>query len=56
MLTRVATIHEHVLQRLIARYMSLLTPLLTLVTGALVGGLIISVMGAILSVNDLAFQ
>lgn len=56
MLTRVATIHEHVLQRLIARTMSLLTPMLTLVTGALVGGLIISVMGAILSVNDLAFQ
>ena len=36
--------------------MSLVTPILTLVIGALVGGLILSVMNAILSVNELVFK
>jgi general secretion pathway protein F len=56
MLMRVATIFETALQRQLARLMSLLTPILTLLIGGLVGGLILSVMNAILSVNDLAFQ
>jgi general secretion pathway protein F len=55
MLMRVATVFETALQRQLARLMSLLTPILTLVIGGLVGGLILSVMTAILSVNDLAF-
>ena len=56
MLLRVATIFETALQRQLARLMTLLTPILTLLIGGLVGGLILSVMNAILSVNDLAFQ
>ncbi len=56
MLMRVATVFETALQRQLARLMSLLTPILTLLIGGLVGGLILSVMNAILSVNDLAFQ
>jgi general secretion pathway protein F len=35
---------------------TLLTPTLTLAIGAAVGGLILQVMTAVLSVNDLAFQ
>ena len=56
MLMRVATIFEATLQRQLARLLSLLTPILTLLIGGLVGGLILSVMNAILSVNELAFQ
>ena len=54
MLMRVAQVYEATLQRQLARLMSLLTPVLTLVIGGLVGGLILSVMSAILKVNDLA--
>jgi len=54
MLMRVATIFETALQRQISQLLTLLTPLLTLVIGATVGGLILTVMNAILSVNDLA--
>ena len=56
MLMRVATIFEATLQRQLARLLSLLTPILTLLIGGMVGGLILSVMNAILSVNELAFQ
>jgi general secretion pathway protein F len=56
MLMQVATIYEATLQRQLARLMSLVTPILTLAIGALVGGLILSVMNAILSVNDLVFK
>jgi type II secretory pathway component PulF len=35
---------------------SLVTPILTIVIGLLVGGLLLSVMGAIFSVNELAFR
>ena len=56
MLSRIATIYEVAMQRQLARLMGLLTPVLTLLIGGLVGGLILSVMNAILSVNDLAFQ
>jgi general secretion pathway protein F len=54
MLMRVAQVYEATLQRQLARFMSLLTPVLTLIIGGLVGGLILSVMSAILKVNDLA--
>jgi general secretion pathway protein F len=33
-----------------------LTPILTIVIGVVVGGLILSVIGAIVSVNELALQ
>ena len=38
----------------IERLMTLLTPLMTIALGLLIGGLIMSVMRAILSVNDMA--
>jgi general secretion pathway protein F len=54
MLMRVAQVYEATLQRQLARFMSLLTPVLTLLIGGLVGGLILSVMSAILKINELA--
>ena len=54
MLMRVATVYEDSLQRQLSRLMSLLTPVLTLLIGGMVGGLILSVMNAILKVNELA--
>jgi general secretion pathway protein F len=56
MLTRVADIFEVALQRQLDRMVALLTPLLTLGIGFMVGGLIVSVMGALLSINELAIQ
>jgi general secretion pathway protein F len=56
MLTRVADIFEVALQRQLDRMVALLTPLLTLGIGLLVGGLIVSVMGALLSINELAIS
>ena len=56
MLARVAEIYEAVLQRQLQRVTSLLTPILTVCIGLVVGGLLLSVMGAIVSVNDLALQ
>jgi general secretion pathway protein F len=35
---------------------ALITPILTLAIGLLVGGLIVSVMGALLSINELAIN
>jgi general secretion pathway protein F len=54
MLTRVAEMNEVELESRIERLMTLLTPALTVGIGLLVGGLIMSVMNAILSANDLA--
>jgi general secretion pathway protein F len=56
MLDRVGSIYELALQRQLGRLTNLLTPVLTLAMGALVGGLLLSVMGAIASVNDLALR
>jgi general secretion pathway protein F len=56
MLIQVATALESDLQRHIERGVGLLTPVLTLVIGSSVGALIMQVMSAILSINDLAFQ
>lgn len=53
MLLRVADIYEATLQRRLSRLLSLLTPVLTLAIGGLVGLLILSVMNAILSINEL---
>jgi general secretion pathway protein F len=53
MLMRVADLHETMLQRQVARLVSLMTPALTLVIGGMVGGLIMSVMNAILTINEL---
>jgi general secretion pathway protein F len=56
MLIQVATVLEGDLQRHIERMVGLLTPILTLAIGGSIGGLIMQVMSAVLSINDLAFQ
>ena len=56
MLIRVAATLEGDLQRQIEQFVNLLTPLLTLAIGGAVGALIMQVMSAVLSINDLAFQ
>ncbi|NKJ09003.1 type II secretion system F family protein [Rhizobium sp. SG741] len=43
-------------QRLLDRALTLMTPIITIVLGALVGSLVISVMTALLSINDLSQQ
>lgn len=55
-LHQVSLTKEAEVQRLIARYLTLLTPVLTVVTGLMVGGMVMSVMDAILSANELAVQ
>jgi general secretion pathway protein F len=56
MLMRVAQIFETTLQRQLSRLMTLLTPFLTLLIGGMVGWLIISVMTAIMGINDIVSQ
>jgi general secretion pathway protein F len=56
MLSRIADIYDAALQQQLARVTNLLTPVLTIAIGAMVGGLLLSVMGAIVSLNDLALQ
>ena len=53
---RAAEIYEASQARQLQRLTTLITPVLTLIIGGIVGTLIISVMGAILSVNELAVQ
>jgi general secretion pathway protein F len=50
-----ATTEAHVVRQ-IERAMTLLTPILTLILGVTVGGIIMSVMQAILSINDIAVR
>lgn len=54
MLLRLATMFDAQTQRAIDRAMSLLTPVLTIVIAVIVGALIMSVMNAILGINELA--
>jgi general secretion pathway protein F len=56
MLRHVEKIFESQLQRRVDQMLTLLTPALTIVIGGMVGGLIMSVMSAILSINELAFK
>jgi len=56
MLLRVAAMFERETQRSIERAMGLLTPALTIFIAAVVGGLIMTVMDAVLSINDLAVK
>ncbi len=55
MLAHAAVILEADVLRRIDRFMSLLTPALTLLIGVAVGGLMLAMMDAILSVNEIAF-
>ena len=54
MLLHVADAEEKALAAYIDRIMVLLTPVMTIVMGLFVGGIVMSIMKAILSVNDLA--
>lgn len=54
MLLRLAEMFERQTQRAIERAMGLLTPALTVAIAGVVGGLIMTVMNAVLSVNELA--
>lgn len=54
MLAQVADLYERQSQERIERMMSVLTPVLTIAIAGLVGGLIFSVMSAVLAINDLA--
>lgn len=56
MFGRLATIYEQSLERDLKRVTSLIAPALTLVVGVAVGGLMISVMQALLSFNELTLQ
>lgn len=56
MLIRVASSLEVEVQGKIEQLVGLLTPLLTVGIGGLVGGLILQVMSAVLSINNLAYQ
>lgn len=56
MLARTAAIHEAMLERDVDRMTKLIGPVLTLFIGIFTGGLILSVMQAILSINDLALR
>jgi general secretion pathway protein F len=53
MLLRTADLAEAGVKTRIDRLFTLLTPVITSVMGLLIGGLIVSIMSAILSVNDL---
>lgn len=54
MLLRIASMFERQTQRSIERAMGLLTPVLTIAIAGVVGGLIMTVMDAVLGINDLA--
>jgi general secretion pathway protein F len=56
MLLRQADLDEGRIKHAIDRLLALLVPILTVILGLIVGGLIASMMMAILSVNDLALQ
>jgi general secretion pathway protein F len=56
MLLRMAAMFEQQTQRTVDRFMTILTPALTLTIAFLVGGLILTVMNAILSINELAYR
>jgi general secretion pathway protein F len=56
MLNHTARILEDEVQLKIERLMSLVSPLITLAIGLAIGGLVMSVMDAILSVNDIAIR
>lgn len=54
MLIQLSLTFEQRVQRSVDRFMTLLTPALTIAIAVIVGGLIVAVMNAILSINELA--
>ncbi len=55
MLIKMAEIYDHEVQRSIRRFLAILTPALTVFLGILIAGVIVSILVAILSVNEIAF-
>lgn len=55
MVTKAGEIGDAQVKRNIDRIIAIMTPVLTLITGFIIGGVVISVLSAILSVNDLVF-
>lgn len=55
MLIKTAEIYDHEVQRSIRRFLAFLTPALTVFLGILIAGVIVSILVAILSVNEIAF-
>ena len=53
---KVAEAYERTVENRLERFMTLLTPVLTIIIGGFVGFLVISVMNAILSANALVLQ
>jgi general secretion pathway protein F len=56
MLLHLAEISDKGTQSSIDRAMTLISPVLTIAIGGLIGGIFVSVMQAVLSVNQLVFQ
>lgn len=56
MLARLAHIEEEALQHDLERLTGLIAPVMTILIGLVVGGIILSVMGAIAGLNDIAFR
>jgi general secretion pathway protein F len=54
MLLRVAAMYEKQTERSIERVMGLVTPTLTILIALVVGGLIMTVMDAVLGINEMA--
>jgi general secretion pathway protein F len=54
MLLRVAAMFEKQTERNLERFMTVLTPSITLFVAVLVGLLIVTIMNAVLSLNDIA--
>ncbi|MEQ1612035.1 MAG: type II secretion system F family protein [Hyphomicrobiaceae bacterium] len=56
MLLRLSRLEESALHRELERLIAIAAPVLTIAIGLIVGGIVLSVMGAIVGLNDLAFQ
>ena len=56
MLARVADIYEHDLQQQLQRILEIATPAVTILIGVFVGALILSVMGAMLGLNEVVLR
>lgn len=56
MLDRAADVYDAAFKRDMERALSLVSPLVTIVVGLIVGGLVLSVMSAVIGVNELAFR
>ena len=56
MMSRAGMMTQAQLQRRLSRLLTFLTPAITILLGAVVGGLVISVMTTLLSINEIAIR